>query len=295
MKRYYPAAGLGRLCRLFGKTRQGFYDKKSRCNNRAFERALVVDQARQMRLNSLTVKTGGVKMHKILKAALAAHNVSIGRDRFLDLLRAEGLLLKKKRKYARTTDSNHPYPRYPNLIKGVEPTAVGQIWVSDITYLRTNDGFLYLSLITDAFSRKIVGDHLSHNLRAEGCLRALDKAIASKTSSGQLTHHSDRGIQYCCDDYVQKLKLNKIKLSMTQDGNPYDNAVAERVNGILKTELGLEKTFASYNEAVAATHTAIDFYNRSRPHMSLGYLNPEQVHAGQQPLKKAWKTKKRSL
>ena len=295
MKRYYPDAGLGKLCRLFGKTRQGFHDKRNRSSNKVFEQALILDKVRQMRLCAPTVKTGGVKIHLMLKEPLAAHNVSIGRDRFLDLLRTEGLLLKIKKRYARTTDSNHPYPKFADLTRFLQLTGPGQLWVSDITYLRTENGFLYLSVITDAYSRKIVGYHLSHNLKASGCLIALDKAVASRgTQTRRLIHHSDRGIQYCCQEYVFRLQQHCIQVSMTQSGSPYENAMAERVNGILKSELGLEKTFRSYNEAVGATHQAIDFYNRLRPHMSLGYLVPEQVHGGQQPRKQAWKNKEKT-
>lgn len=153
-------------------------------------------------------------------------------------------------------------------------TAPEQLWVSDITYLRTSDRFIYLSLITDAYSRKIVGHHLSQQLKAQGCLIALNKAISSRTTNGDLIHHSDRGIQYCCEPYVSLLQQNSIAISMTQSGSPYDNAVAERVNGILKTELELDRTFKTYSDAVAVVHQAIDAYNRIRPHMSISNLTP---------------------
>jgi transposase InsO family protein len=167
-----------------------------------------------------------------------------------------------------------------------------QLWVSDITYLRTWGGFSYLSLITDAYSRKIVGYHLSQSLSVKGCLIALSKALASRQHKEQgLIHHSDRGIQYCCDAYVNCLKENNIAISMTQNGSPYENALAERVNGILKKELGLNRTFRSYHDAIGPVHRAVDIYNRLRPHMSLDYMTPSQAHKAAGKLKKRWKAK----
>lgn len=294
MRIHYPTAGLGRLCRLFGKTRQAFYDHSHRKDDKEFEQAIVIDRVRALRSAGMS-GIGGLKLHKILKDELLAHKVTIGRDRFFDLLRQAGLLIKRRKKYARTTDSNHPYPKYPDLIKQLTINAPCQLWVSDITYLRITNGFIYLTLITDAYSRKIVGHHLSHNLKVQGCIYALQKALQSldpQTARG-LIHHSDRGIQYCSQAYTALLKENNIQISMTQSGSPYDNAIAERVNGILKCEGGLDITFRSYHQAVASTHQAIDVYNRLRPHMSLGYLTPEKVHSGQKPLKKAWKKKEK--
>ncbi len=167
-----------------------------------------------------------------------------------------------------------------------------QLWVSDITYLRTINGFIYLSLITDGYSRKIIGYHLSQHLKTQGCLIALDKAIASPGSKDyKLIHHSERGIQYCWNGYVDMLQRHKIKISMTQNGSPYENAMAERVNGILKSELGLDKIFVSYHEAIGQTHQAINTYNKLRPHMSCGYLTPQQAHIESGKLKNVWKIK----
>src|SRR3954470_22097625 len=191
--------------------------------------------------------------------------------------------------------------KWPDLIKQLEVTATEQLWVSDITYLRTEGGFVYLSLITDAFSHKIVGYHLSQHLKAQGCLIALSKAIATLKDTQEqrtLIHHSDKGVQYCCDAYVQTLQHHHMAISMTQSGSPYDNAIAERVNGILKTELLLDSTFPSYSAAVPLVHQAIDAYNRLRPHMSCGNLTPDQVHQQQQPttaVKKMWKSKQRTV
>ena len=292
MKVLYPSIGLERLCRLFGKTRQAFYDHTWRQGDEEMQEALLVDLVRSVR--SSLPQTGGLKLLHLLKDDLAAHHINIGRDSFFTLLKKHDLLVRRKKRYAITTWSNHPYKKWQDLVKGLQLSAAGQLWVSDITYLRTESGFIYLSLITDAYSKKIVGYHLSQHLKAQGCLIALEKAIAYLSQSGErqsLIHHSDRGIQYCCEPYVSLLQENNIRISMTQTGSPYDNAIAERVNGILKTELGLEQIFTGYSAAVPVVHKAIDAYNRLRPHMSLGYLTPDQAHHSTQNLFKKWKKK----
>jgi transposase InsO family protein len=280
MKVYYPSVGLGALCRLFGKTRQAFYDLQRRQTNDQMEEGLILELVRQVR--QTLPHTGGHKLLVMLKPTLQAHGILIGRDRFFALLREHGLLVRKSRKYVRTTQSNHHYRKWPNLVENRKPTAPQQLWVSDITYLRTPDKFLYLALITDAYSRKIVGYHLSQHLKVKGCLIALQKAIKSlqQPLPKQLVHHSDRGIQYCCDAYVRALLEQKIQISMTQSGSPYDNAIAERVNGILKIELSLDKIFQDYAQAVDATQRAIHLYNNVRLHMSCGLLTPVQAHQG---------------
>lgn len=290
MKEHYCSVGLKRLCGLFGKTRQAFYDQAQRKEADLFEEALIIDLVRSLRM--VLPKVGGVKLLHMLQADFIAHKIIIGRDSFFKLLRKYGLLIKRKRCYVRTTDSNHPYRKWPDLTKSFKLKATQQLWVSDITYLRTENGFIYLSLITDAWSHKIVGYHLSQHLKTQGCITALNKAIATLSLPHKLIHHSDRGIQYCCEPYVALLQQNNISISMTQTGSPYDNALAERVNGILKDELILDKIFRSYHDAVGAVHTAIDTYNRIRPHMSCGNLTPQKAHKTIEPLKKLWKNKK---
>lgn len=289
MKEYYPSVGLKRLCRLFGKTRQAFYDHAQRDESALFEEVLIVGLVKSYRM--VLPKVGAVKLLHMLKDDLAAHKITIGRDSFFSLLRANGLLIKRKRCYARTTDSNHPYRKWPDLAQSFKLTSTEQLWVSDITYLQTDTGFIYLSLITDAWSHKIVGHHLSQNLKTSGCVTALNKAISTLRSPHKLIHHSDRGIQYCSEPYVSLLQHNNIGISMTQTGSPYDNAVAERVNGILKNELVLDKIFRSYSDAVGAVHQAIDTYNRIRPHMTCGNLTPQKAHHASVPFKKLWKNK----
>lgn len=290
MKRHYGSVGLEKLCRLFGKSRQAFYDHSWRRSDDKMQEALIIDLVRLVRRT--LPKVGTVKLLYMLKDDFSAHKILIGRDSFFKLLRKHDLLVKQKKRFIRTTMSNHHFKKWPDLTESISISGVEQLWVSDITYLTTQNGFIYLSLVTDAYSRKIVGYHLSQHLKAQGCLIALHKAIGSLSANAAVIHHSDRGIQYCCDAYIETLQNNNIAISMTQNGSPYDNAIAERINGILKTELNLDKNFASYSAAVAVVHQAIDAYNRIRPHMSCGNLTPEQAHQQQGLLIKKWKPKK---
>jgi putative transposase len=285
-----PDLGLTRLCRLFGKTRQAYYDQSWRNSDEQLHEAFIIDKVKTIRQHIQRI--GGLQLYAMLKEELQLHNIQIGRDRFYDLLRKHNLLIKIRKRYAVTTNSNHPYYKWPDLTGNVITTAIEQLWVSDITYLRTENGFVYLSLITDAYSRKIVGYHVSQYLKAKGCIIALDKAIcqlSTKKEKRKLIHHSDRGIQYCCESYVSVLQNNKINISMTQTGSPYDNAIAERVNGILKQQVGLNQVFKNYQAAVTAVCKAIDAYNCLRPHMSVSNLTPQKAHLTKQPLFKKWK------
>lgn len=217
------------------------------------------------------------------------HHISIGRDAFFDLLSERKLLVRKrKRRKPITTFSDHWMRKYPNLIEEFYPTAPNQLWVSDITYIVLVNCFAYLSLITDAYSRKIVGFYLSMDLSAEGCIKALNMALSNNPVLGKLIHHSDRGSQYCCSDYVKILNDIYIKISMTQNGDPKENAIAERVNGILKDEL-LEKVYLDYKQAVKAVSVAISTYNHQRPHGSIDYLTPFEAHFRSGELKRRWK------
>lgn len=285
MKHYYPKAGLGELCRLFGFSRQAYYKTVALKEQQSIKEALVVDLVRHQR--SIMPRIGSLKLHYLLSPDLGAHHIYMGRDRFRALLRDHDLLLKPRKRYSvRTTDSRHPYYKWKDLTGGLIPAKPNQLWVSDITYLRTKkEGFLYLSLITDAFSRKIIGHHLSQSLSARGCVRALSKAIAQlpQGAERQLIHHSDRGIQYCCSNYVSVLQREGIAISMTQSGSPYENAMAERINGILKTEFGLGMELENYSASLRAVSTAIDTYNRLRPHLNLNMLTPEQAHGSSSP------------
>lgn len=287
MKKLYPSVGLEKLCRLFGKTRQAYYDHSRRASGEQLQEALIVDLVKTVRVD--LPKIGGNKLLIILTDAFTSHNISMGRDRFFRLLRKYDLLVKRKKRYARTTMSDHHFKKWPDLTTQLQLTSIEQLWVSDITYLSTKNGFIYLSLITDAYSHKIIGYHLSQHLKAQGCLIALHKAIATLHTGTPVIHHSDRGIQYCCNEYTELLQNAGIAISMTQSGSPYDNAVAERANGILKTELGLDQVFTGYSDAVPAVHRAISSYNHLRPHMSCSNLTPEIAHLHPEPLVKKWK------
>jgi transposase InsO family protein len=288
----YTSVGLQRLCGLFGKSRQAFYDHQRRCSDELLQDALIIDLVKTIRCS--LPRIGGLKLLHMVQQDFTAHHITIGRDRFFKLLKQHELLIRRRKRYTVTTWSNHPFKKWKDLVKGLQVNETEQVWVSDITYLRTTTGFIYLSLITDAYSRKIVGYHLSQQLKAKGCIIALNKAMNSRTKGTDLIHHSDRGIQYCCEQYVSLLQQNDIAISMTESGSPYDNAIAERVNGILKTELRLDEVFDNYAAAVPVIHQAIDVYNRLRPHYSISKLTPEQAHVTTDPLIRQWKPKKYS-
>ena len=204
--------------------------------------------------------------------------LSMGRDKFFAFMKQEGLLVERKRRYARTTDSNHIFRIHQNLIENLEVTQPNQVWVSDITYLRTRTGFVYLALITDLYTRRIVGADVSNSLGVEGCIHALKMALKQRKNTIKTIHHSDRGIQYCCRPYTSILQRNGCLISMAEKGNCYQNAVAERVNGILKTELGLDHVFDSLEQAAITTAQAIRLYNQVRPHFSLNYQTPTDFY-----------------
>ncbi len=222
---------------------------------------------------------------------LQEKGIDIGRDALFELLRKNGLLVKRRKRRIFTTQSKHWFNKYPNLIRYMIIKQANKIWVSDITYIDTQEGFAYLFLITDAYSRKIVGYHLSENLSAQGGVDALNMALGSVKSieRTQLIHHSDRGIQYCCSQYTEILKANRIKISMTEQSDPYENALAERINGILKTEwIYNDGVYNSFAEARERIDQIIHIYNTKRPHSCCGLLTPEQAHLQKGYLKKHW-------
>jgi len=215
----------------------------------------------------------------------------MGRDKFFALLRENGLLVAPRRRRARTTDSGHTYRKHPNLIKGYEPSGPEQIWSGDITYVVTEQGFAYVSLITDLYSKKVMGYHVHGTLETEGPLRALHMALKHRDHrETSLIHHSDRGIQYCSDTYTGLLRRNGIQISMSAPGNPYENAVAERVNGIIKTEYCIEGRFRTIGQVRHAIGEAVRLYNTERPHASCDYLTPVEAHLRHGPLKKRWRS-----
>jgi len=235
---------------------------------------------------------GGEKLLFLMQPLFDEHDIKCGRDKFYDLLRAHGLIIRRRKPEPKTTNSNHFYRKYPNIVRDIKISSAGKLWVSDITYIRTEQGFVYLSLITDAYSKKIVGWSLWPDLTSTGALNALKMAVECENTTEKLIHHSDRGIQYCCYDYVNYLKGSNIGISMTENGDPYENAIAERVNGILKKEYDLYDTFNDYNQAHEAVKVAIDKYNNHRPHRSCDMLTPQIAHVKTGMLKKHWNKKK---
>jgi len=223
-------------------------------------------------------RVGGCKLYRMLKPDFQNMKIKIGRDKFFAILRTEGLLINRKKGYHRTTNSNHRFTIYDNLIGSKTAIKTDEIWVSDITYLRVLGTFLYLFLITDLYSRKIIGYDISKSLNIEGGLRALKQAMRGKSNLEGSIHHSDRGIQYCSNLYTELLTNKRMQISMAAKGNPYENAVAERVNGILKEEFLLSETFKDDKDAIKATIEAINTYNTERIHMSIDYKTPEEKY-----------------
>ena len=234
-------------------------------------------------------RLGTLKVYKIIKPTLEEMQIKQGRDKFFNTMRENRMLIQKKKCFHKTTDSNHWFRKYPNLIKGKVFSRSEQVWVSDITYIKTELGHMYLSLITDLYSKKIMGSSLSNNLKAEGPIKALKTALAQRQfNNRKLIHHSDRGFQYCCDEYIKLLKCNKIEISMTQSYDPYENAVAERVNGILKDEYDIGEGFTNESIAQREIKHAVRIYNTKRPHMSCDYATPEYAHRHQRHKPKSY-------
>lgn len=272
---------------LLGYSRQSYYQGIKHIQRKAFEADVIIEEV--LRYRKVQKRLGTRKLLGEMQHFLASHSFQIGRDAMFTLLAERGLLVtKRKRRGCITTVSKHRFKKYPNIIRDFIPIAPNQLWVSDITYIHIAEGFGYLSLITDAYSKKIVGFHLSKTLSAQGPLNALKMAMKSNPNTYSLIHHSDRGVQYCCDEYVKLLNSSNIKISMTEKGDPLENAIAERVNGVLKEEL-LEEVFQDFNTAQKAVAIACSTYNHLRPHGSIDNLKPAEAHQKSGELKKRWK------
>lgn len=279
------------FCALFGISKQAYYkkikaDKKKHLVNESAKRSVLELRRRMPRL-------GTRKLHHLLKSK----GISIGRDQLFSWLREDGLLVYKKKRYTVTTNSKHWMRKYPNLIKGLVIKRPEQLWVADITYLDTaDDGNIYLHLVTDAYSKQIMGYELCSNMEASSTLKALKMAVKGRIYRNlQLIHHSDRGLQYCSKLYTDYLADNNISISMTENGSPYDNAVAERVNGILKDEFGLAEQLDNQDEASLQVKESIYAYNFLRPHLSCQMLTPEQMHRQKNIKIKTYKKAQTSL
>jgi putative transposase len=281
MKDRYRHISLSRFCRLLGITRQAYYQHFWEVEFKTTEESLVLSEVVKIRKKHKHM--GGRKLLEKLDSFMVEHKIKMGRDAFFDLLQANGLLVRRKKRRIFTTQSSHWYRKYPNKIKGLTPDRPNQLWVSDITYWKIENGNVYISLITDAFSRKIVGYHVADTLDAIETVQALENALEElKEKPTGLVHHSDRGLQYCSTAYVNILKDHDIEISMTENGDPYENALAERVNGILKEEYLYDYSVSTLNQAQQVLDLVIGLYNEDRPHMSCNYKTPEFVHQNRQ-------------
>ena len=267
------------VCQMFGISRQAYYKQQTKSLDTFLKEQVILDEVRVIRRRQPMIGTR--KLCRLLKPKLSAKGIKIGRDALYNLLRGHNMLINKKKKYVRTTQSYHRFRTYKNLIKDLEMTRPNQVFVSDITYLDTLEGFCYLALITDAYSRKIVGYSVSQSLSIEFCMDALRQALKGVKAPDKLIHHSDRGIQYCSHAYVELLKKYKVYISMTEENHVYENALAERVNGILKQEFMLGETLTSFAVAKELVKESVKIYNEERPHMSINYLTPQVKHAAQ--------------
>lgn len=279
-------------CRLLGYSRQALYKKRQEQEKKFIEAEIILQQVHQIR--SKHKRMGVKKLYLTLGPFFKTHQMKIGRDALFDLLREFGMLVKPLKRSHYTTDSYHRFYKYPSLIKDWTPAAPNRLWVSDITYIEVKDEFSYLTVITDAFSHKIVGWHLTKSPTAKASMQALKMAIKNNKNIGGLIHHSDRGVQYCSQEYVSLLKSKGIKISMTEHGDPYENALAERINGIIKNEY-LEKRYSNDGQLWLDVSKTVRLYNTERLHMSIGMKTPEYIHQTGLVTKILWKKKSVNL
>jgi len=272
-----PEHSIAALCARVNMSRQNYYAARQLRQRRQIDEALVLELVRRER--QVQPRLGGRKLLRLLQTDLDEAGVEVGRDRFFELLAEHDLLVAPKAGAPHTTNSRHSLPVFHNLLAGMDLQAPNEAWVSDLTYIRTDEGFLFAALITDAYSRKIVGANIGDSLEAVGCLRALDQALGDLPAGKRPIHHSDRGCQYCCHEYVNRLQDRGLAISMTEVMHCYENALAERVNGILKQEYEMDRTFRTKAQAKAAFEQAVWLYNHRRPHLSLNYRFPSEVHA----------------
>jgi putative transposase len=219
------------------------------------------------------------KLHHLIKEQLETQQLKFGRDKLFDLLREYDLLIKPQRRYIQTTMSKHWMKKWPNLVRGKAVNEPDQVWVSDITYIKTEEGNCYLNMITDVFSRKIVGYAADHTMETESMIKALEMATSEKINTeAQTIHHSDRGLQYCSKEYVELTSENNIRLSMTENSDPYENALAERMNRTIKEEFGLNRKLKSRQQVYDLLKESIVLYNQKRPHLALKMKTPDEVY-----------------
>jgi putative transposase len=291
MKNNFSHIGLARLCGWFGVTRQAYYQDGWKGIDISIEENILLNEVSAIRENHK--RMGTRKLYDKLQPFMLEHKIKMGRDALFDLLSSNHMLVRKRKRRIQTTQSHHWLRKYTNLIHGFTPTAPNQLWVSDITYWKINGSHVYISFITDAFSRKIVGHHVAQTLETVETIQALKMALSGlferPESHLKLIHHSDRGVQYCSHDYVKLLQDNHIQISMTENGDPLENAIAERLNGILKDEYLNDSHVVTLNEARMTLNHAVLLYNEDRPHMSIGNHYPSQVHKQSLKSERLWK------
>lgn len=279
------------MCRTFGISRQAYYKQCLRNDQLAMEKKQIIDMVQQYR--RVMPRLGTLKLYHLLKPRFDQLGIKCGRDKLFNILRAERMLVKRKKNFTCTTNSHHRYWKHPNRIKELDVKKPEQVWVSDITYIKTRKQPLYLSLVTDAYSKQIMGFELADNLKVASTLKALKMAVKRRQYPNRtLIHHSDRGLQYCAPAYTEILEKQGIDISMTTKYDPYENAIAERVNGILKTEFDIGEGFIEKKDAQKAIKQSINTYNKMRPHLSCKYRTPEQAHSYPNFEPIHWKSKK---
>jgi len=293
MKHTHRLISLSRLCWLLGVTRQALYQHIWAQQDISTEGSLVLEQVRRLRQEHPAMGTR--KLFILLQPFLLEHQIKMGRDALFNLLCENKLLVRKRKRSMRTTHSYHRFKKYENLIKDWHPSKPLQLWVADITYVPKKDGFLYLSLITDACSHLVMGYHIATSLETCHSITALEMALKNHGANGDLIHHSDRGIQYCSLDYVKLLKQNNVRISMTQTGDPLENPVAERINGIIKNEYLQFYHLKEEKQAQELLHHVIKKYNEKRPHQSINMLTPHYVHTNNLSVNKKWSKRGKSI
>lgn len=289
MRSDFSQIGLATLCGWFGITRQAYYQSNRNAIDTSIEEHLVLQEVIKIRKSH---KNMGVrKLHLKLESFMLDHQIKMGRDALFNLLSTNKMLVRKRKRRITTTQSYHWLRKYPNLIRNFVPTGSNQLWVSDITYWKIKNNHVYISFITDAYSHKIVGYHVAETLASVETIKSLNMALSNLKINNefQLIHHSDRGVQYCHQKYVKLLKNNNIIISMTEKGDPLENAIAERVNGIIKEEYLNDYKVNNINEAKKILKHVVTLYNEERPHNSINNFYPNEVHENNFKTEKLWK------
>lgn len=289
MLKTHPHLHIRQLEGCLGFSRQAYYQYWQRQAEQPSHEAQVVELVNAIRNEH--PRMGGRKLYERLNEELIKRGIKMGRDALFELLAAHKLLIRQRRRTVQTTLSSHRFRKYPNLIKELVIDRPNQVWVTDITYWFTHYGCLYVSLVTDAYSKRIMGFSVAETLRAVHCKLALEMALEQidKRVAQGLVHHSDRGIQYCSNEYVAVLEAYHMRISMTEDSDPRENAIAERINGIIKNEYLAHQPVLSLSQAQAVLQQTVHLYNYHRPHLSCDMLVPDQAHKREGKLRRRWK------